>query len=79
MTPNWMKDKRVPRKVIHLGVVRLNRDLDACARAKEVLDEHDRAAMWDKAHEPSGISRQEAIDNLVKQSDEYWGDDDDHL
>jgi hypothetical protein len=45
-----MKDKRVPRKVIYLNLVRLDRDLKACQEAGKVMDDHDRASLWDKAH-----------------------------
>jgi hypothetical protein len=69
MTPKWMKDKHVPRKVIYLNLVRLDRDLQACQKAAEIMDEHDRARMWDKAH---GKGAQE------NSADDWEGNDDDH-
>jgi hypothetical protein len=68
MTPNWMKDKRVPSKVVYLSVVRLARKLDACAKAGKLMDDHDRARMWDKTH---GQGAQE------NSADDWGGNDDD--
>jgi hypothetical protein len=68
--PKWVKDPYVPRKVIHLNVVRFARDLNACAKAKAILDDHDRAKMWDKAHNK--------VDEFIKTTDKpntsdgYW-------
>jgi hypothetical protein len=74
--PKWAKEtKCVTKKVIYLSAVRLARKLDALGKAKDILDDHDRAKMWDAAQ-----ARKESIDRFVKltdKPDDWEGNDDD--
>jgi hypothetical protein len=74
--PKWVQGPEyVPRKVIHLNVVRLARDIKAVAKAKEMLDDHDRAKLWDKLSEKVGEEAKRNRSAQAIQSDEYWGDE----
>jgi hypothetical protein len=65
----------VPQKVIHLNVARLARDIKAVAKAKEMLDDHDRAKLWDKLSDKVADEAKRDRSAEAQMSDEYWGDE----